>query len=122
MSDIKVVILKNPLNPGFMPLCPDTMRHPKEAVSDMEKMLSKDNITITLEERESEIPKDQAFMVIINDKTLEELVPLPDPSKYCGMSCEGCSTDTDNSGCRRGYIEVPESVLRLAIKKAAADL
>lgn len=121
MREIKVLLLKNPLSPGGMPLCSDTIRHPKEAVSDMQNLLSKDNIKITFEEREAEIPKNMAFLLTINNKTLEELVPLPDPSKYCGMSCSGCSGESgDNSGCSRIYTQVPESVLRLAIKKAAA--
>ncbi|MDD4127026.1 MAG: hypothetical protein PHV39_05000, partial [Methanomicrobium sp.] len=78
---------------------------------------------VIFEEREAEIPKNLNFILTINDKTLEELVPFPDPSKYCGMSCDSCSgSPGDNSGCSRIYTEIPESVLRLAIKKAASAL
>ncbi|MDD3977209.1 MAG: hypothetical protein PHI15_03515 [Methanomicrobium sp.] len=122
MKEVKVKVLKNAYNPGAMPICPDTGRHPKLVASEMNKLLKEDNIEVSYEEKEAEIPKNLLFLITVNDKTLEELVPLPDPSKYCGMSCDSCggiSSSGGSQGCVRGYNEVPESVLRLAIKKAA---
>ncbi|MDD3406486.1 MAG: arsenate reductase ArsC [Methanomicrobium sp.] len=117
---VRVLLLKNPDGTGIVPICSDTQRHPGDVASDMNKILSKEDISVVYEEREAQIPKNLSYLLTVDDKTLEELVPLPDPSKYCGMSCDSCGGTASGQGCTGMYTEIPESVLRLAIKKAAS--
>ena len=121
MQEIKIRLIKkfDPISPPLM--CPDTMRNVKDVISDIKQMMSKDGIEISFEEKDTNSDDERSPVIIINEKTLEELVPLPNPAKYCGFSCKGCNSDSD-SRCLRIYKEIPESVLRLAVKKAAAEL
>ncbi|MBP2133521.1 hypothetical protein J2128_001475 [Methanomicrobium sp. W14] len=122
MKQIDVVLLKNPSRKGYMPVCSDTLRSPRDVSYDMSSFLAGKGIEINFSEKEENIDGERAFQILINEKTLEELVPLPDPSKYCGMSCESCGSAKKNfeSSCPRFYTEVPESVLRLAIRKESS--
>jgi arsenate reductase len=106
-------------DPSEPPLrCPDTDRLLSEVVKDTDSIMKKQGFEIRYEER----PKSEnttESLLLIDNRPIEQLVPLPDPSKYCGMACAECSGKPADTPCSRIYENIPESVLRLAVKKAA---
>ncbi len=121
MKDVKIVLLKSSDPTVFPPVCSDTMKSLKDAVSEI-AAIYRDNASFTYEEMESASGEGR-HIVTINGKRLEELVPIPDPSKYCGMACAGCGSGSNGGDAVEGphcagiYRNIPESVLRLAVKK-----
>lgn len=120
MKEIKV-LWSHADDPTIPPLvCTDTGRTVREVVADFRKDFNGDKFHTTYSEEIIPDSKDNCNRLTIDGTALEDLVPLPDPSKYCGMVCDGCGTE--NSGgpasCSRIYEQVPESVLRLALSKA----
>ncbi|ADN35088.1 hypothetical protein Mpet_0314 [Methanolacinia petrolearia DSM 11571] len=108
-------------DPAIPPLvCPDTCRTVKEVVIDFQNARGTDKCRITFSEEILKGKKGNDSSLTIDGLPLEELVPLPDPSKYCGMACEGCGTGKkgEERSCSRIYEQIPESVLRLALSKA----
>jgi len=121
MKELKITLIKSsdPVSPPV--ICPDTMRNLKDVIPDIKLIMSKRDIEVFYDEETKDFKGEIIPAIIINGKTLEELVPLPNPAKYCGVPCAGCSSNSD-SKCQRIYKEIPESVLRLAVKKAAEEL
>ena len=126
MKDVKIVLLKSGDPTVFPPVCSDTMKSIRDAVGEIAAIYRADAV-FTYEEREA-ASQEGRHIVTINGKRLEELVPIPDPSKYCGMACAGCggsgrtSEESDRDvvegpHCAGIYRIIPESVLRLAVKK-----
>jgi len=123
MKDVKIVLLKSGDPTVFPPVCSDTMKSLKDAVSEI-SAIYRDSASFTYEEIEGASDEGR-HIVTINGRRLEELVPIPDPSKYCGMACAGCGgggsgTEGDvveGPHCAGIYRNIPESVLRLAVKK-----
>ncbi len=116
-----VVLWSHPDDPTIPPpVCPDTCRSVKEVVANYRDACIGRDLTFSYVE---EISPDisSCGRLTIDGIPLEELVPLPDPSKYCGMACDGCrSGDAPAaSSCKRMYEQIPESVLRLALSKTA---
>lgn len=120
MNEI-IVLWSHPYNPTIPPLiCPDTGKSVKEVVADFRDIYSGRDITFNFMEEICPDKDEGSGRLIIDDIPLEDLVPLHDPSKYCGMSCGGCGSE-DKQGetsCGRIYEQIPESVLRLALSKA----
>lgn len=102
------------------PFCPDTCRTLKEVIADFQRLSGTDEFRFTFSEEISNDGAGKSGSITIDGLPLEELVPLPDPSKYCGMACEGCGTGNqgERTSCSRIYEQIPESVLRLALSKA----
>lgn len=119
MKEIIVLWLheEDPTTPP--PICPDTGRTVREVVADFDITCKGQNLRFVYSEEI--LPEESDSRMTIDGIPLEELVPLPDPSKYCGMACEGCGTgeNSESSVCSRVYDRIPESVLRLALSKAA---
>lgn len=106
------------------PVCPDTCRTVRQVVEDFKCGFGSDKLSFIYSEEIITGKTDNSGMLTVDGRPLEELVPLPDPSKYCGMACEGCGPGNTGgiSSCKRLYEQVPESVLRLALSKAAGKL
>lgn len=116
---VTVFISGDPSEPPLR--CPDTGRMLKEVVNDINAIMEKQGFKIRYEERpESENTTES--LLLIDNRPIEKLVPLPDPSKYCGMACADCSGKSAGTPCSRIYENIPESVLRLAVKKAADSI
>ncbi|EHQ35117.1 arsenate reductase/protein-tyrosine-phosphatase family protein [Methanoplanus limicola] len=109
-------------DPSGPPLrCPDTGRSLSEVIKDTDIIMKKQGFVIRYEERpESENTTES--LLLIGGRPIEDLVPLPDPSKYCGMACADCGGKPAGTTCSRIYEYIPESVLRLAVKKAADSM
>lgn len=116
-----VVLWSHTGDPTIPPLvCPDTCRTVKEVVIDFQNARGTDKYRFTFSEEILNDINGNDSSLTIDGLPLEEFVPLPDPSKYCGMACEGCGTGNQGDGrsCNRIYEQIPESVLRLALSKA----
>ncbi|WOF16907.1 DUF2703 domain-containing protein [Methanoplanus sp. FWC-SCC4] len=98
--------------------CPDTGRTVKEVTEDLKTIAEGKGFSLKLQETTDKISERfEESLMAINGLSLEEITPLPDPRKYCGMACSGCGGG-DNDSCQQGfYREIPESVLRLAVMK-----
>ena len=120
MNEI-VVLWSHSADPTIPPLvCPDTCRTVKEVVIDFQNARGTDIYRFTFSEEILKGKNSNDSSLTIDGLPLEELVPLPDPSKYCGMACEGCGTGNqgEERSCSRNYEQIPESVLKLALSKA----
>lgn len=120
MNEI-IVLWSHPDDPTIPPLvCPDTCRTVKEVVADFRKGKNSQDLTFSYIEEISTGKEGGSSRLTIDGTPLEELVPLPDPSKYCGMACDGCGSGEKSgvTSCNRIYEQIPESVLRLALAKA----
>jgi len=120
MNEI-VVLWSHPDDPTIPPLvCPDTCRTVKEVVEEFQKGKNGHELSLRFREETSPDKERGSFRLTIDGAPLEELVPLPDPSKYCGVACKGCGTGErrETTSCSRVYEQIPESVLRLALAKA----
>jgi len=101
--------------------CSDTLRPVGDVAEEMGRIVAKQGWEISFLRVAAE-SGEPPLSLLLNNIPLEELVPLPNPEKYCGMSCvdcggSTCSPTTGSGGCRR-YESLPESVFRLAILKA----
>ncbi len=100
---------ESPVPPAV--LCSDTGRSLTEAFAGIAAMLGPQDITCMVEEEEG------AMAILFNGKPFEEIVPIyvPKTCSLCG-SCDGSAAEC--TGQRR-YEGIPESVLRLAARRAA---
>ncbi len=117
-----IVLWSHPDDPTIPPpACPDTCRSIAEVVSDFREIFGGRNITFSYVEEICLGNEGTPGRLTVDGTPLEELVPLPDPSKYCGMACDGCGQGGNGiKSCSRIYEQIPESVLRLALSRAAA--
>ena len=92
-------------------LCSDTGRTLQEAFSGIAGMLEAQDIAIRIEEEEG------AMAILFNGRPFEEIVPLYVP-KTCSL-CGSCEGSTAACTGQRRYEGIPESVLRLAARRAA---
>ncbi|UUX93782.1 arsenate reductase/protein-tyrosine-phosphatase family protein [Methanoplanus endosymbiosus] len=113
---VTVFVPDDPLKPPFR--SPDTGRSLSEVVRDISTMMKNQGFEIRYEERPEDENRTKSLL-LINSRPIEDFVPLPDPSKYCGMACADCGGSRSDAPCSRIYENIPESVLRLAVKKAA---
>lgn len=119
---LEIVLCSQGENGMQMPFfCSDTLRPVGDVAEEMGRMVAKHGWEISFR-RVAAKAGDPPLSLLLNNTPLEEIVPLPNPDKYCGMSCtdcggSGCGPGAGSGGCRR-YESLPESVFRLAILKA----
>lgn len=119
MKEILVIWAKGDDPTAPPAVCPDTFKTVKEVVDETRLSSGGEDVIFRFEEDIS--PGHGGSILTIDGIALEELVPLPDPSKYCGFSCDDCSSGgvSGRKECPKAYEQVPESVLRLALAKAS---
>jgi len=113
---VTVFVPDDPVKPPFR--CPDTGRLLSEVVKDINIIMKNQGFEIKYGER----PEDEnttKSLLLIDNRPIEDFVPLPNPAKYCGIACTDCGGKGSGTPCSRIYENIPESVLRLAVKKAA---
>ena len=121
-KELEIVLRSQGENGMQIPFfCSDTLRPVGDVAEEMGRMVAEHGWEITFQRVAAE-GGEPPLSLLLNNTPLEEIVPLPNPDKYCGMSCaacggSACSSTTGTGGCRR-YDSLPESVFRLAILKA----
>jgi arsenate reductase len=119
---LEIVLHSQEENGMQMPFfCSDTLRPVGDVAEEMGRMVAEHGWELSFQRVAAEAGE-PPLLLLLNNMPLEEFVPLPNPDKYCGMSCSdcagsGCGPGTGSGGCRR-YESLPESVFRLAILKA----
>lgn len=107
---------------GMLPvICPDTGRPLAAVITDLQSLLGEDGISLTFEETVTALPPGRMRLLLINEKPLEEIVAPRTPHSPCA-GCPFSGEEPGECGECGGeafWDEIPESVIRLAVLKAA---
>jgi len=120
------LVLEHSPDEGMLPhICPDTGRRLEEVISDLHSLLEKRGIALSFSETVAAAAvSGRCHRLLVDGRPLEDFVPPRKPPRPCAGCPWSCDASPEIGKCGSGgdgacWDDFPESVVRLAVLKAA---
>ncbi|MDG6256512.1 MAG: hypothetical protein QCH35_02825 [Methanomicrobiaceae archaeon] len=121
-----ILTIEHSPDEGMLPhICPDTGRRLEEVISDLQSLLEERGIALSFSETVAAPAVPGRFhRLLIDGRPLEDFVPPRKPLRPCAECPCSCDASPESGKCGSGgdgayWDDFPESVVRLAVLKAA---
>jgi hypothetical protein len=117
-----LLVLEHSPDEGMLPLiCPDTGRPLGTVIADLHSLLEERGIALSFEETVATTPPGRSRRLLVDGRPLEEIVAPHKSHRPCAgcTCCGGEPAECGECGDEAVWEDLPESVIRLAVLKAA---